>query len=1163
MILGNRAQISRGPRTFKNRQMRMKKNSSFSMSARVALSVLFLLSGLALLGAIPLVASSHPSIRSSAQKPAGPAAPMTTPYSGTYDSTSAFPCASPLHTFTVPTGITRLEVTVAATLQSNDLTLTLLYGSTLIHTEDTGVGSEAYIYSPPGGVPAGTYKVQICESSAPAAPSMAPLTYNGTFTIDDTPQPGGSGSPPPGFGPIPPAAQDSGPKVGFENFIAPGVLVPVTTTSAGGQVNSVEWMGRNAGEPSIGNNWLTGVTAFFSDLQTLFVTFNDTCPATGQSSIWVNRAAPTSQAIDSDPIGFVDHQTGRTFAGELTLLSPTCKTSFTDSDGLPTATNPAGWTPTQGSGFASGVDHETIGGGIYNASSTPPPPPHPAYANAVYYCSQEGVPNSGPPSFCSRSDDGGLTFGPSIPTTNPPVNVCGGLHGHVKVSPVDGTVYLPFNECNGVGSLLASFDNGITWTIQHVNNGSISAQPSASFQDPAVSIDAAGRVYYIIGNNDSAAAIFTSTDHGATWTLRGDVGAPYGLQNIRYPAATAGDAGRASVSFYGTTTAGDALQSSFNGVWHLYVASTFDGGATWTTTDATPNAPMQRGCIWAKGGASICRNLLDFFDMTVDQNGRVLVGYVNGCEGGNCAQAVTQPDHFGGNAFTTAATIARQSSGRRLIGASPPSTTQPPGMPSVTPRRVGRTINLAWSEADTGNSPITGYQILRGTASNAETLFATVTGTQTGGTFVDYDMTGTGQTTYYYKVQAVNAVGTSCGNNEVIAPYLGNGCTGITIHKNDPSHPEANAGANTPASLLIDYIAVGEPANTNDFLFKMKVNALSTVPPNSRWRIMWNSFSSPGQQYYVGMTTGNTGSPTFEYGTLADAGLPAVFVIAETTVASCSGSPCTLSTASTASSFQADGTITIYAPKSAFGTPPVGDLLGTIGGRTLTGDTSNCATDLPPCTPESKLERSNAFVDHTFIKAQTDNSYPAATYTVLGGNACEGGIVPLSAVSRKTHGGGAGTFDVPLPLSGTVGIECRVGQGTNSDQHQVVVTFPGPIAVSNATVSSGTGSVSTFVVSANQVFVNLSGVANAQTITITLSGVNDGTNVADVSIPMGVLLGDVNANRVVSNTDVSLVKAQVTAPVVASNFREDVNANGVISNTDVSVTKAKVGTTLP
>jgi len=92
-------------------------------------------------------------------------------------------------------------------------------------------------------------------------------------------------------------------------------------------------------------------------------------------------------------------------------------------------------------------------------------------------------------------------------------------------------------------------------------------------------------------------------------------------------------------------------------------------------------------------------------------------------------------------------------------------------------------------------------------------------------------------------------------------------------------------------------------------------------------------------------------------------------------------------------------------------------------------------------------------------------------------------------------------------------------------------------------------------------------VPNAQTILINLAGVNVGTIVGNVSVPMGVLLGDVNANRVVSNADVSLVKAQVAAGgnVDSTNFRNDVNANGVISNADVSLTKAQVaaGAQLP
>ena len=100
---------------------------------------------------------------------------------------------------------------------------------------------------------------------------------------------------------------------------------------------------------------------------------------------------------------------------------------------------------------------------------------------------------------------------------------------------------------------------------------------------------------------------------------------------------------------------------------------------------------------------------------------------------------------------------------------------------------------------------------------------------------------------------------------------------------------------------------------------------------------------------------------------------------------------------------------------------------------------------------------------------------------------------------------------------------------------------------------------------AHKYLVNLTGVTNAQTITVSLTNVHDAAgNFSDaLSASMGVLLGDTTANGVVSNTDVAAVKAQVAAPVDSSNFRNDVNANGVISNTDVSVTKAQVGTTLP
>lgn len=50
--------------------------------------------------------------------------------------------------------------------------------------------------------------------------------------------------------------------------------------------------------------------------------------------------------------------------------------------------------------------------------------------------------------------------------------------------------------------------------------------------------------------------------------------------------------------------------------------------------------------------------------------------------------------------------------------------------------------------------------------------------------------------------------------------------------------------------------------------------------------------------------------------------------------------------------------------------------------------------------------------------------------------------------------------------------------------------------------------------------------ATAQTLTLKLFSVSDGTNTGDVSIPMSVLLGDTNANGVVNAADISQTKSQ-------------------------------------
>jgi hypothetical protein len=136
--------------------------------------------------------------------------------------------------------------------------------------------------------------------------------------------------------------------------------------------------------------------------------------------------------------------------------------------------------------------------------------------------------------------------------------------------------------------------------------------------------------------------------------------------------------------------------------------------------------------------------------------------------------------------------------------------------------------------------------------------------------------------------------------------------------------------------------------------------------------------------------------------------------------------------------------------------------------------------------------------------------------------------------------------------------------------HKVVFTFPAPVTVSSAAVTSGTATVDSPMLASGgtEVSVDLSGVANAQRITITLLGVNDGTNTNDVAVRMGVLPGDTTGAgstgaSTVNASDIGQTKAQSGQPVTNANFRQDVNVSGTMTAADIGLVKSKAGTFLP
>ncbi len=163
----------------------------------------------------------------------------------------------------------------------------------------------------------------------------------------------------------------------------------------------------------------------------------------------------------------------------------------------------------------------------------------------------------------------------------------------------------------------------------------------------------------------------------------------------------------------------------------------------------------------------------------------------------------------------------------------------------------------------------------------------------------------------------------------------------------------------------------------------------------------------------------------------------------------------------------------------------------------------------------------------------------------------------MIAVSRKVHGA-MGSGDINLPLTGNLGVEPRTG-GASGD-HQIVVTFPAPVTLSQAQVTFGIGSVSSLSVIGSEVTINLTGVANAQTVTVTLFAVNNAT---DVALPMSVLLGDTNTDRVVNSGDVLQTRSRSGQAIDAANFRSDVNADGFVNSGDTTVVRSRSGTSLP
>ena len=198
---------------------------------------------------------------------------------------------------------------------------------------------------------------------------------------------------------------------------------------------------------------------------------------------------------------------------------------------------------------------------------------------------------------------------------------------------------------------------------------------------------------------------------------------------------------------------------------------------------------------------------------------------------------------------------------------------------------------------------------------------------------------------------------------------------------------------------------------------------------------------------------------------------------------------------------------------------------------------------------------------------------PSGQVLAAGGS---GAFIPLASAELYVSDAGADLalvsaasvkrgFAIDLPLSGSSGVEDRSG-GPNK-KFYVAMTFNNNItSVGSATTTCG--GVATWSISGPTVTFNLVGVAhgcNQSDITITANDVMDdmGNTLSSASVTMGLLLGDVNGDRVVDGTDRMIVRSYLGQHTDGTNYRSDVSNDGFINHSDKQLVEQQQGTSLP
>ena len=284
----------------------------------------------------------------------------------------------------------------------------------------------------------------------------------------------------------------------------------------------------------------------------------------------------------------------------------------------------------------------------------------------------------------------------------------------------DGSIYVEVTEPDQLAPPIGANLTHLFMTVGQggcngvFTNHLIYTNPGASFGKifDNQSIDGGGTLYVTAAGKSKAGEsttnlwLFTSRDHGVTWSPPVQVNTPDLKANVM--PAIAGGLGKDQVvlGWFGSTNASDPNDTKAQ--WRYYSAFSFDGGKTFTQTVVTPDV-IHYGDICTQGifcglipGQPGNRNLADFSSAAVDPTTGCAIFAIPG-------DPYNRPDlPKGQNTSDSSAYVSRQVGGSCLSVAS---TAGNAAMPATVRAARGAAPSAAPSTGPSKSLPATGNPV--------------------------------------------------------------------------------------------------------------------------------------------------------------------------------------------------------------------------------------------------------------------------------------------------------------------------------------------------------------------------------------------------------------------------------------------------------------------